>query len=59
MKLIAKLALKILPKKKVVEVPNLTRRPDENQYEYQMRVPLQEQPVLEQPKLNYRGKPMR
>ena len=57
MKLFAKLMVKLLPKAK--EVPDLTKRPDENQYDYQVRVPLIKQPTLESPKLNYRGKPMR
>jgi hypothetical protein len=56
-KLIAKFMLRILPEKPVP--PDLNKRPDENQYEYSLRVPLIEQPIVEQPKLNYRGKPMR
>lgn len=54
---IARFMVKILPKKP--EVPNLEKLPEENQYEYQLRVPLQQQPVQEKPKLNYRGQPMK
>jgi len=57
MKLLARIALKILPKKPTP--PDLHKRPDENQYEYSIRVPLAEQPIQETPKLNYLGKPMK
>ncbi len=57
MKLFAWIMLKIIPKAK--PLPDYTKHAGENQYDYQVRVPLNKQPTQENAKLNYLGEERR